>query len=36
MRVGKILAISVLGLASLIVIVVAATAIAFFVSSRSS
>jgi Tol biopolymer transport system component len=35
MRVGKILAFSVLGLASLIVIVVAATAIAFFASSRS-
>ena len=35
MRVGKVLAFSVLGLASLIVIVVAATAVAFFVSSRS-
>jgi hypothetical protein len=35
MRVGKILAFSVLGLGCLIVIVVAATAIAFFASSRS-
>jgi hypothetical protein len=35
MRVGKIFAISVVSVASLIVIVVAATAIAFFVSSRS-
>jgi Tol biopolymer transport system component len=35
MRVGKIIAISVVSLASLIVIAVAATAVVFFVSSRS-